>query len=204
MLPDLGFVYRYDQAEIKTGKGLLLLHGTGGTENDLIDLGRLIAPDFNLLSPRGKVSENGMNRFFRRKSVGVFDVEDLKHRAIQLSDFIRKAKKEFELHQLIAVGYSNGANIASGLVLQDPGLLSGAILLRPMVPYEPEALDLQRIKILMISGVMDNTMSEDEPERLLSILTTNNAQVTSHVLSASHGLATDDLRISKEWLKINF
>jgi phospholipase/carboxylesterase len=142
MLPELGFIYRFDKAETKTGKALLLLHGTGGTENDLIDLGKLIAPGFNLLSPRGKVVENGLNRFFKRKAVGVFDVDDLKHKAIQLCDFIRKTKKEFEIEQLIAVGYSNGANIAAGVILQEPDLLSGAILLRPMVPYEPQPLDL--------------------------------------------------------------
>jgi phospholipase/carboxylesterase len=102
------------------------------------------------------------------------------------------------------VGYSNGANIATGVVFQDPDLLDGAILLRPMVPYEPEGLDLRKIKILMISGLMDNTMSKDEPERLEKLLISNNADLVAHNLPASHGLATDDLRVSKEWIKNNF
>ena len=202
--PELGFIYRWELAEIKTNKAILLLHGTGGTEHDLIDLGRLIGPRYNLLAPKGKVSEDGKARFFRRKAIGIFDVEDLKHMAIQLTDFIRKAKMAFGLEEIIAVGYSNGANMATGIIFQEPDLLAGAILLRPMVPYEPEPMDLSSMKILMISGMLDNTMNNEEPERLEQIFKINKAQATIKHLSVSHGLTTDDIRISKEWIKNNF
>lgn len=204
--PDLGFTYRWEPASPVSNHTLLLLHGTGGTESDLIEMGRSVAPGYNLLSPRGKVSENGMARFFKRLAAGVFDVEDLKKRSVQLGDFIRRAVKEFGLenHKIIAMGYSNGANIASGLIFHDPDLLTGAVLLRPMIPYEPERINLEKIKILMISGVFDTTMNEDEPEKLEQIFRANRADVISHSLSTSHGLTTDDLRLTKEWLKSNF
>ncbi|HYG39641.1 MAG TPA: alpha/beta hydrolase [Cytophagales bacterium] len=205
-LPELSFHYSWVPANPKSDKTLLLHHGTGGNENDLLDLGKLVAPNFNLLSVRGKVSEDGLNRFFKRKSIGVFDVEDLKFRSIELGQFIRNAKKKLEIEedQIVALGYSNGANIATGVVFHDPKLLSGAVLSRPMVPYQPEKIDLQKIKILLISGIMDTTMSPEEPERLERIYRENNGIVTAHALSMSHGLSTEDIRIVQEWVMNNF
>src|SRR2546427_12994339 len=137
---DLGFIHRF-----KPGKGdltLLLLHGTGGNEEDLTALGAALAPDASLLSPRGKVTENGMPRFFRRLAEGVFDVEDLKFRSKELADFVKAASVRygFESKQVVLVGYSNGANIAAGMLLAGSLLPAGALLFRPMVPLNPEGL----------------------------------------------------------------
>src|SRR5947207_11707636 len=123
-----------------SSRTLLLLHGTGGNERDLIPLGRELDPNAALLSPRGKVLENGMPRFFRRLAEGVFDLEDLKYRTNELSDFVTAAGKHygFATDQLVAVGYSNGANIAASMLLLRPQLLPSAILFRAMVPLHPQ------------------------------------------------------------------
>src|SRR4026209_2924110 len=119
-----------------SSRTLLLLHGTGGNERDLIPLGRELDPNASLLSPRGKILENGMPRFFRRLAEGVFDLEDLKARTHELADFVLAAAREygFDAGRVFAAGYSNGANIAASSLLLRPGMLAGAVLLRPMVP----------------------------------------------------------------------
>ena len=124
----------------KSERTLLLLHGTGGNEHDLIPVGREIDPNAALLSPRGKILENGMPRFFRRLAEGVFDIEDLKQRTNELADFIAAAAKQYNLvaNQVVAVGYSNGANIAASMLLLRPEILHAAILFRAMVPLVPE------------------------------------------------------------------
>ncbi len=138
MTEDLGFVHQFVHQFVpgSSGRTLLLLHGTGGDENDLVPLGRELDPEAALLSPRGPVSENGSLRFFRRLSEGVFDLEDLKRRTNDLADFILGASERYKLDpgQVVAVGYSNGANIAASVLLRQPGLLSAAVLLRAMVP----------------------------------------------------------------------
>src|SRR3954471_10493488 len=139
---DLGFVHRFIPSQTNSKTTLLLLHGTGGDESDLLGIGESLLPGANLLSPRGKVLENGMPRFFRRLAEGVFDLEDLRFRARELNDFLAAARKAYHLGDTppIALGYSNGANIAAALLLLHPGSLSGALLLRPMVPLIPEEL----------------------------------------------------------------
>ena len=129
---DLGFVHRFDAGTDPHAPTLLLLHGTGGDENDLIPLGRAIAPRAALLSPRGKVLEHGMPRFFRRLAEGVFDQDDLKRRTEELAAFIEAASREYGIQQeqVIAVGFSNGANIAASMLLLRPEILSAAILFR--------------------------------------------------------------------------
>ena len=150
-------LHRWLPKEGATGT-LLLLHGTGGDENDLVSLGRTLDPDANLLSPRGKVLENGMPRFFRRLAEGVFDEEDVKRRADELAAFVREAADAygFAADRVAAVGYSNGANIASAALLRHPGLFRAAVLLRPMVPFEPEALpDLAGVPVFLSAGRRD-------------------------------------------------
>src|ERR1700758_16087 len=140
-----------------SSRTLLLLHGTGGNERDLIPLGRELDSNAALLSPRGKVLENGMPRFFRRLAEGVFDLEDLKTRTNQLNSFLKAAIREYELGEtLIAVGYSNGANIAASLLLLYPDTLSAAVLFRAMPPFEPDhAIDLAETEGLLASGKYD-------------------------------------------------
>ncbi len=139
----LSFIHRFEPATEQGLPPLLLLHGTGGDENDLIDLGRIVSPGSALLSPRGKVLEGGMPRFFRRLKEGVFDEDDVRKRANELADFVEEARKEYGLPAPIALGFSNGANIAAATLLLRPEALAGAVLLRAMVPLaQPPAADL--------------------------------------------------------------
>ena len=161
---------------------LVLFHGTGGNEEDLIFLGKEVEPTASILSPRGKVLENGMMpRFFRRLSEGVFDMEDLKFRTHELAEFIQKCSLhyKFDLNQTIAVGFSNGANIAASILLLRPDVLQGEILFRVMVPLIPNPLpDLSLKKILLSAGVNDPIASRTETEDLYNLLQKTNANIT--------------------------
>ena len=186
---------------------LLLLHGTGGDENDLISVGKLFGDHVNLLSVRGKVSENGMNRFFRRLGMGVFDVPDLKLRTTELADFLKMAaqKSSFEITKIIALGYSNGANIAGSLLLMQPDLLAGAILLRPMIPFLPEPeWALPGTKILLNAGKTDNTMNPQEPANWADLLREAGASVTFNPLETGHNLTRQDFDSAVSWFKNEF
>ena len=165
----LGFEHRFVSGDEAMGSTLLLLHGTGGDENDLLPLGADLLPGASLLSPRGKVLEHGMPRFFKRLSEGVFDEEDLKFRTGELAEFVEESagKYGFEPKELFAVGFSNGANIAAGLLLLRPELLGGAVLFRPMVPFEPEELpDLSGIPVYIGAGEVDQIVPRENTERL--------------------------------------
>ena len=181
---------------------LLLLHGTGGDERDLVELGRTAGPDSALLSVRGRVLENGMPRFFRRLSEGVFDPEDLAFRTRELAEFIEEAKAGYGLAQpLYALGYSNGANIASSLLLTRPETLQGAILLRAMTPFEPDAVpDLSDKKILMLSGLMDPIVPADNTQRLAQIWKESGADLRFLMKPAGHGLTPSDVSDIKSWM----
>lgn len=184
---------------------LLLLHGTGGNENDLLDLGKMISPTSSLLSPRGKILENGMPRFFKRLAEGVFDLEDLHFRTNELADFILEAKKEYDLEDrpLIALGFSNGANIAASMLLQRPEILDGAILLRAMTPFEPKELpDLKNKKILMLSGKGDQIIPTENASRLARIFEIAEANIDFEIIPATHQLTQIDVDRSKAWLKL--
>src|SRR5918999_5387259 len=167
---DLGFAHRFFPGE--SGATLLVLHGTGGSEDDLVPLGRGLAPGAAILSPRGKVSEYGAARFFRRLAEGVFDHEDLVFRTHELADFVEAAAEEygFDLSRLVATGYSNGANIAASLMLLRPGLLRAAVLFRAMVPFEPEETpELSGMPVFMASGRRDRMISPESSGRLAEI-----------------------------------
>ena len=186
-----------------SSRTLLLLHGTGGNERDLIPLGRELDPDAALLSPRGKVLENGMPRFFRRLAEGVFDLEDLKHRTNELSDFVAAAAQHygFATDQLVAVGYSNGANIAASMLLLRPEILGAAILFRAMVPLVPDRLpDLSSVRVWIGAGDQDPIIPASEPQRLVELLRRAGADVTIRFFNAGHGLTNDDVEAARHWL----
>ena len=182
---------------------LLLLHGTGGNEDDLIQVGQMISPSASLLSPRGKVLENGMSRFFKRLAEGVFDLEDLKFRTRELADFVKDTSSiyGFDLNKTIAVGFSNGANIAASLLLSYPGTLMGAILFRAMVPFIPNSpLDLSDKKVLLSAGVYDPIVSESQTQSLYNILKKSRTNVTLKWQQSGHNLTESDILDAKEWL----
>jgi len=198
-----GFRYRFVAGGGQEGATLLLLHGTGGNENDLLALGRELLPGANLLSPRGKVLEHGMPRFFRRLAEGVFDEEDLKLRTEELARFVEEASERygFDPGKLFAVGFSNGANIAAGLLLSCPDLLRGAVLLRPMVPFEPEALpDLSGVRIFVGAGELDQMVPKENTERLVELLRGSGAEVQARWQRTGHGLSREEVEEAKRWL----
>ena len=187
-----------------SGRTLLLLHGTGGTENDLVPLGQTLDPDAALLSPLGKVRENGMPRFFRRLAEGVFDEEDLIRRTHELADFVEAAiaERNIDRSSLIAVGYSNGANIAASLLLLRPEVLAGAALLRAMVPLVPEVLPVLGGKpVLLSSGHQDPIIPADNTRQLATLLRNAGADVTLRLENAGHGLTSLTVETAKSWLE---
>jgi phospholipase/carboxylesterase len=182
---------------------LLLLHGTGGNEEDMIPLGQQIDPEAAMLSPRGKVLENGMPRFFRRLAEGVFDIEDLKFRTNELADFVNDASKAygFDMQHIIAVGYSNGANIASSLLLLHPEILCCAILFRAMVPLQPNTLpDLTNKHIFMSSGIHDPIVPKQDAENLSALFKKAGAKVSLYWQNSGHELRMEEIKKAKEWL----
>ena len=186
-----------------SNRSLLLLHGTGGNELDLIPLGRELDPNASLLSPRGTVLENGMPRFFRRLAEGVFDVEDLKQRTNELADFVGQATQHYKLaaDQVVAVGYSNGANIAASMLLLRPEILRVAILFRAMVPLVPENLpDLSSVHVWIGAGSEDPIIPTSEAQRLVELLRSAGAEVTIRFAKAGHGLTHGDVITAKDWL----
>ena len=187
-----------------SSRTLLLLHGTGGNERDLIALGRELDPNAALLSPRGRVLENGMPRFFRRLAEGVFDLEDLKFRTNELADFVTSAAQHygFALDNLVAVGYSNGANIAASILLLRPEIMNTAILFRAMVPLTPDKLpDLSSVRVWIGAGDQDPIVPASETKRLAELLRRAGADVTIRFATAGHGLTNDDLEAARDWIR---
>ena len=200
--PNLGFIHRFIPATQPGRRPLLLLHGTGGNENDLVPLGAHLSPGAALLSPRGKVLENGMPRFFRRLAEGVFDLTDLKARTAELGDFIAAARQAYGIEAPVAVGFSNGANIAASLLLTRPDLLHGAALLRAMLPFEPEPLpDLAGKPILLLSGSNDALIPAPSSQRLATVLQAAGADLVYNTLPTGHILTQNDLTIAAHWLE---
>jgi predicted esterase len=203
----LNFVHRFIAAKDINHKALifLLLHGTGGNENDLLPLGQQLNSKAALLSPRGKVLERGITpRFFRRLAEGVFDMEDLKFRTNELADFVEKASTVygFDARKVMAVGYSNGANIAASILLLRPQTLSGAILFRAMVPLVPDRLpNLSGKRIFMSSGLQDPIATKHEAETLSNLLKRAGADVTLEWQDSGHELLEEDIQAAKQWLE---
>lgn len=187
----------------RSERTLLLLHGTGGNEHDLIPLGRELDPKAALLGLRGKVLENGMPRFFRRLAEGVFDQEDLRKRTQELADFVVAASRHYKLaaNQIVAVGYSNGANIAASMLLLRPEVVHTAILFRAMVPLIPESLpDLSSARIWIGAGNQDPIIPASEVQALVELLRSAAADVTFRFFHAGHGLTNGEIEIARDWL----
>ncbi len=182
---------------------MLLLHGTGGDENDLLPVGRMLDERAALLSPRGGVLEHGMPRFFRRLAEGVFDEEDLRNRTDELAEFVEASVNEYGLdpEKLFAVGFSNGANIAASLLLTYPRLLAGAILLRAMTPFEPEATpDLSGTPVYLAAGRSDQMVPPENTERLAGLLQEAGADVTLDWQPGGHGIGPAEIQAAQDWL----
>jgi len=201
------FIHRYIPGSDPSAPVLLMLHGTGGNEDDLLPLGRQLLPGAALLSPRGQVLENGMPRFFRRLAEGVFDVPDLRERTATIAEFLEASAKRygFQPSRLVAVGFSNGANIAASLLVLRPGVLGGAILFRAMVPLVPEHISAgPKTPVLLSNGRMDPLVTADETERLKSLLERFGANVTLVWQDAGHNLTDNDLAVAQRWLREAF
>jgi len=201
MKPGLDFVHEFVAGSSK--RTLLLLHGTGGNERDLIPLGRELDPRAALLSPRGKVLENGMPRFFRRLAEGVFDLEDLKKRTNELANFVAAAAQHYGFagDRAVAVGYSNGANIAASMLLLRPEVLSAAILFRAMVPLVPETQpNLSSLRVWIGGGKFDPIVPASETKQLVELLRDAGADVTLRYFPAGHELTPVDVEGAREWL----
>ncbi|TQF31291.1 alpha/beta hydrolase [Bradyrhizobium sp. UNPA324] len=200
-MTESSFIHRFEPATSAGSPPLLLLHGTGGDENDLLGLGKMISPGSALLSPRGRVLEHGMPRFFRRLAEGVFDEADLRRRAHELGDFVSEARQRYGIAAPVAVGFSNGANIAAALLLLEPEVLAGAILLRAMVPLsDPPTADLATKPVLLLSGQGDPIVPAGNSARLATLLSQAGASVTHRVLPAGHQLSQADVTLARDWI----
>jgi predicted esterase len=201
----LEFIHRFVPASTPDSSAtLLLLHGTGGNEQDLLTLGQELWPGAALLSPRGRILENGMPRFFRRLAQGVFDLEDLKLQTTELARFVEAAARKygFEKSKIFAIGYSNGANIAASMMLTYPDLLAGAALFRPMVSFVPQVSpDLHNVPVLLAAGRRDSIVASDLTLALGEILKTAGARVSLHWHEGGHELGRDDIAAAKDWIR---
>lgn len=200
---ELSHIHRWEHAA-PSAKTLLVLHGTGGDEQSLLSIARNLAPGWNLLSPRGQVSENGANRFFRRFAEGVFDIEDLRTRANELASFVSEASDAygFDPAEVVAFGYSNGANIASATMLLHPGALAGAALVRAIVPLVPSPLPkLEGKRVAIANGKRDPLEPPGETERLAHMLRECGADVRVYMAEAGHELTRADIQSIAGWLR---
>ncbi|HEX6819229.1 MAG TPA: alpha/beta hydrolase [Ktedonobacterales bacterium] len=202
----LDFIHRFVPAHgaAKDAPTLLLLHGTGGDENDLLSLGPMLAPKAALLSPRGKVSEQGMARFFRRLAEGVFDENDIRKRSAELAAFVAQAATfyDFDPKRVVAVGFSNGAITAASLMLLHPDTLAGAILSHAMIPLVPETLpDLRGRPVLLTTGQSDMIVPASESERLAKLLERAGAEVTLDRQPGGHALTRAEIEMGAGWLR---
>lgn len=201
-MTELSLIHRFEPGTDAGRRPLLLLHGTGGDESDLLPLGRSVAPGAALLSPRGAVLENGMPRFFRRLAEGVFDEADIRRRADDLAEFVAAARSAYGIDAPVALGFSNGANIAAATLLLRPEALAGAVLLRPMMPLaEPPEADLSGKPVLMLSGATDPIVPADNARRLADLLGRSGARVEHAVLPAGHGLTQTDIARIGAWME---
>jgi len=206
MNQDLGFVHRFLPADDPVSSDtLVVLHGTGGDENDLIGIGQSVAPGAAILSPRGNVLENGAPRFFKRLAEGVFDPKEVRSRAEELARFIRGAVITYRLNpeRVFALGYSNGANVASTVMLVEPGILRGSVLFRPMVVYEPtEQHDLSGSAVFISAGRMDPIVPTSSVERLVELFESSHAEVTLKWQLTAHNLVPSEMREAADWLAL--
>jgi predicted esterase len=199
------FIHRFVPGAMASAPTILTLHGTGGDENDLVPLARMVDGDSAILSPRGRILENGQARFFRRLAEGVFDMDDLAAQTLALDRFLDAAavRYHFDRARVVALGYSNGANIAANLLLSVPGSLAGAVLLRPMLPFEPTqppaALPLKGVPVLIAGGKRDSMVPRPLTERLAKVLTERGAEVRVSWQDAGHALTPSEMEETTAW-----
>jgi predicted esterase len=203
---DAGFIHRYHPPEGDASDiTVLVLHGTGGDENDLLPLAKELLPSAGVLSPRGKVTEHGAARFFRRLAEGVFDLEDLAVRTDELTAFVDEAstKYGFDRGKVYALGFSNGANIAASMLLRRGAQFKGAMLLSPMLPFEPEVLpDLSKVSVFIGAGLADTMIPPDRAKALVTALRQTGANVTDYWHPGGHTITHEELRSVRAWLKM--
>ncbi|MCE5200691.1 MAG: alpha/beta hydrolase [Armatimonadota bacterium] len=201
----LDFIHRFEPSkEHGDTRVLLLLHATGGDENQMVPIAHTLAPEATFLSPRGKIVENGNARFFRRFAEGVFDEEDLVFRTSELAEFVEKACMEYSLDcsNIIAIGYSNGANIAASLLLLQPQVLAGAVLFRPMVPLIPQKIPkLDGKRIFIAAGKSDPIVSVEQTMQLCDLLRQAGADVTLHWEDSGHAIVGGDIKAARNWME---
>jgi phospholipase/carboxylesterase len=198
---ELSFIHRFIPGRDLSLAPLLLLHGSGGDEHDLLPLADRIGPGRAIVSPRGKTNEQGITRFFRRAPDGAWDLDDFAQRTGELAEFVRSARGAYGLPKPVVLGYSNGANIGWSLLLREPGSIAGAILLRSMLPFDPRPLpDLSGIPVLVIAAHDDELIPVERAGLLAALLGEAGADVTYEVLHAGHGLTGEDLKLASEWL----
>ena len=188
---------------LDNGQTIVPLHGTGGNEKDLIGLSRRISANSAIISPRGKVLENGQARFFRRFAAGEFDERDVIRRAHELADFLVSAAIRYgrSSERFVALGYSNGANIAAAIMLLRPEVFSKAVLLRPMMPLlHPPETDLTGKRIFILNGRYDTLTPKESKEKLGLLLERMGATVEAVNLDAGHEITTDDFALTSRWL----
>lgn len=206
MSGDLGFIHRFIPAtDPSVPETIVVLHGTGGTENDLIGIGQAVAPGAAVLSPRGNVLENGAARFFRRLAEGLFDPAEVRSRGEELARFIRSAVARYDLDpaRIFALGYSNGANIASTVMLLEPGLIQSSVLFRPMLVFEPsDEKDLTGASALISAGRMDDIVPTSSVEQLAGLLEKRGVDVTLKWQLSGHNLVPSEVREAADWLAL--
>lgn len=197
-----GFHYVIHNEEHSEIAPLLLLHKTGGDENELLPLAHQINPQWPIIGVRGNIVEDGKFRFFKRSAPRVFDEANLRENAFALADFIVRATSKHRLPSPIALGLSNGANIATALMYLRPEALSAAVLLRPAVPFKPAPpATLTGIDVLSIAGKTDQVVSAAETKSLLDDLALKGANVTREVVDAGHRIAINEADIIRTWLE---
>lgn len=201
--------YIYQPSNDTNANTILLLHGTGGDETDLLSLAEHFGNNHNVLSLRGNVSEGGMPRFFRRLGMGIFDEKDVEFRTHEMVAFIKEiaTKEGFDASKIIALGYSNGANIAGSALLLYPNFLAGAILYRPMQPFKNVVFDVENTNntpVFMSSGISDPTVKATDTANYVSLLKNAGFDVTNYNLQTSHNLTQQDVKLSVEWYNKHF
>lgn len=187
-----------------SARTVLALHGTGGTERDLVPLAQSLFPGANVLAPRGRVSERGANRFFKRFAEGVFDLEDLRIQTEALAEFVAQSSATygFDRENVWALGYSNGANIATSLLLQRPEALIGAVLLRAMTPFVPAPLpNLSGKRVFLAAGRFDSMVPVSDVEKLARMLREGGAGVELRFQNAGHELAREEIEAARAWME---
>ncbi len=200
--------YIYQPSGIPGAATLLLLHGTGGSERDLLSLAPEYGSHFNVLSLRGNVLENGMPRFFKRKGMGIFDEEDLRFRTHEMVAFLKDLaeKESFDAQKIIALGYSNGANIAGATLVLYPEFLAGSILFRPMQPFKTISgwKNEAHSPVFSSNGSLDPTIVPAETEKYTRLIREAGFDLSHHDFHTGHNLTREDLRLSVEWFSKYF